>query len=286
MAFPFGSLIGAAGSLLGGLIGKGSSDDAREAAEAHSARQEALQREFAQNSIRWRVEDAKRAGIHPLAALGGAGASYSPSTFMSGGDNSMATAVARSSQDIGRAVDATRTRGERVDAYTSSLRQLQLDSGRVDLEIKKADLASRLSRLSQSSSPGLPGSDMFVPGQGDSGLVRMIRQDVTRSGRLGTEPRGIPGVGYVVMPDGTRMPVKSKGATEQLEDDIPGNLKHFMLRTFGPMFDPDRWKPSEAPRRGYHWQSDWKGDYYEKKDAARRPYHPSERLDVYRSNRR
>lgn len=29
-----------------------------------------LQREFAQNGIRWRVEDAKRAGLHPLYALG------------------------------------------------------------------------------------------------------------------------------------------------------------------------------------------------------------------------
>ncbi len=28
---------------------------------------------FAQNSVRWRVEDAKAAGIHPLFALGGAG---------------------------------------------------------------------------------------------------------------------------------------------------------------------------------------------------------------------
>ena len=29
-----------------------------------------LQREFAQNGISWKVEDAKRAGLHPLAALG------------------------------------------------------------------------------------------------------------------------------------------------------------------------------------------------------------------------
>ena len=29
-----------------------------------------LQKEFAQHGVRWRVEDAKAAGIHPLAALG------------------------------------------------------------------------------------------------------------------------------------------------------------------------------------------------------------------------
>lgn len=48
-------------------------------------RQENLQREFAQNSIQWRVNDAKKAGIHPLAALGSQGISYNPSYV--GGDN-------------------------------------------------------------------------------------------------------------------------------------------------------------------------------------------------------
>lgn len=38
----------------------------------------ALQREFAQNSIRWRVKDAKKAGLHPLFGLSGGGASFSP----------------------------------------------------------------------------------------------------------------------------------------------------------------------------------------------------------------
>lgn len=48
-------------------------------------RQENLQREFAQNSIQWRVNDAKKAGIHPVSALGSQGISYNPSYV--GGDN-------------------------------------------------------------------------------------------------------------------------------------------------------------------------------------------------------
>lgn len=42
------------------------------------ARNEQTQREFAQNAIQWRVADAKKAGLHPLFALGGGGASFSP----------------------------------------------------------------------------------------------------------------------------------------------------------------------------------------------------------------
>lgn len=39
-----------------------------------------LQRQFAKMGIRWRVADAKAAGLHPLAALGSSGASGSPIT--------------------------------------------------------------------------------------------------------------------------------------------------------------------------------------------------------------
>lgn len=41
-------------------------------------RNAALQREFAKNSIKWRVQDAKKSGIHPLAALGITPYNYQP----------------------------------------------------------------------------------------------------------------------------------------------------------------------------------------------------------------
>lgn len=52
-----------------------SADFAREQANSNAA----LQREFAQNGIRWRVEDAKAAGLHPMYALTGGGAAFAPS---------------------------------------------------------------------------------------------------------------------------------------------------------------------------------------------------------------
>lgn len=53
------ALIGGASSLLGGLFGRSS---AKKTAAAN--------RELNQNKIQWTVADAKKAGIHPLAALG------------------------------------------------------------------------------------------------------------------------------------------------------------------------------------------------------------------------
>lgn len=40
------------------------------------------QKEFAQNSIQWKTQDAKNAGIHPLYALGNNATSYTPSSHI------------------------------------------------------------------------------------------------------------------------------------------------------------------------------------------------------------
>lgn len=98
-----GNIISAAGNLLGGVLGK---DSARDAAGINRD----MQREFAQHGVRWKVADAKAAGIHPLAALGASTHSFAPS-FQ--GDTSLSEGLARVGQDISRSIDATRTAEER-----------------------------------------------------------------------------------------------------------------------------------------------------------------------------
>ena len=79
----------------------------------------ALQREFAQHGTRWKVEDARAAGIHPLYSLGGSGATYTPSAIPMMAGRSDAYQKPRSNlaqnmgQDITRAIDSTRTSLER-----------------------------------------------------------------------------------------------------------------------------------------------------------------------------
>lgn len=73
MAF-WGPVIGGAIGALGSFLG--STKGAEEQVEG--------QREFAQNSLQWRVEDAKKAGVHPLFALGAQLPSYQP--IMVGGE--------------------------------------------------------------------------------------------------------------------------------------------------------------------------------------------------------
>lgn len=62
-----GSIIGGIGSIVGGLFGQSAADKDRK-----------LQKQFAQQGIQWRAADARKAGIHPLAALGAQTSQYTP----------------------------------------------------------------------------------------------------------------------------------------------------------------------------------------------------------------
>lgn len=97
------ALIGAGSSLFGGMLGKKDAKQQRQ--QEYQA-----QKEFAQHGVRWRVEDAKAAGLHPLYALGAQTPTYSPS-FQTG--SPMGQAVADAGQHISRSVAATQTAQER-----------------------------------------------------------------------------------------------------------------------------------------------------------------------------
>lgn len=117
-----GDLIGAAVSLGGSLLGANSSSNAAE-------RNYAAQKEFAQNGIRWKVEDAKAAGIHPLAALGAHTASFSP--VFQGSDYS---GFSNAGQMISRAMEAKQTQAER------ELADLQVEHARLENEYTRAKI--------------------------------------------------------------------------------------------------------------------------------------------------
>lgn len=181
-----GSFLGGAGQFAGGLSGLfggggGRSDNStfyqnwRNDDMAWSREQfdrnEALQREFAQNGIRWRVEDAKAAGLHPLAALGSAGSSYSPSITAGGGNYQVdqgrpdrgadiGSSLANMGQGVGRALMATSTPAERVQTASQMIQESQLVEMN-DRKIKMMDMdiaykAAQYAVLTQQQGPGMP----------------------------------------------------------------------------------------------------------------------------------
>lgn len=99
-----GGAIAAAGGVAGAAI------NARAVRQANHENMQ-MQREFAENGIAMRVADAKRAGIHPLAALG-VSQMQAPVSLV---DTSWGDAARNMGQDISRAYMATRTESQRRD---------------------------------------------------------------------------------------------------------------------------------------------------------------------------
>lgn len=124
------------------------------------------QKEFAQHGIRWKVADAQAAGIHPLFALGGSTASYSPSSF-SVGDTSTDYGLKGMGQAVDRAVQATRTASERqATDFQIKSQELDLEGKRLNNDILRMKLASDSARLSAGQiGPPMPQS-MTMPGVG------------------------------------------------------------------------------------------------------------------------
>lgn len=146
-----GKIVSAGASLLGGFLGNKS----REKVADQNAE---LQKEFAQHGISWKVADAKRAGIHPLYALGNNGIAFQP-THAFGDD--LATGLAAAGQDIGRAIDSTRTSSDRIKA--------RLDALAVEnAELNNDLLRSRIALLEQHRNPPMPEiGAQAIPGQSD-----------------------------------------------------------------------------------------------------------------------
>lgn len=234
-----GSIISAGASLLGG------SKDRKAAASANEMNAE-LQREFAQNGIRWKVEDAKAAGVSPLFALGAQTHSFSPSLVGKSHDD-----FSRAGQDIGRAVDAGRTVTERNRARADAL---TLERGELENQL----LRSQIAKLNQ---PGHPPARP-VAGISDSPMER--------SGFNPSVPFQEPGAiverGFTNTSSGGLAPVPGSDAKQRIEDsfaDWAWSFRNLFLPNVGLDTPPSN---REYPLpSGYRWR--W--------SHARQEYRPS-----------
>lgn len=176
---------GAAGGIIGGAISGigslfGGVQSAHNAEKLQQMNYQA-QKEFAQNGIRWRVADAKAAGIHPLYALGAFPASYSPVSGYSG-DNGISEAASQFGQGISRAVQAKMTRDERereqarqemqdvfaLARFKQDQRYQDAQVRLIDSEIAKNKVASDVMLMNAAKTAPMPGSRTLLSGQADA----------------------------------------------------------------------------------------------------------------------
>lgn len=141
-----GAIGGVAGSVIDAIAGNSAAED-----------QAAMQMAFATHGVRWKVKDAKKAGIHPLYALGANTVSYQPVSVGS-------TDFANAGQNLGSAIDAMRTPREKTDAFEKTVQDLTLQKMGLENEV----LASQLRMVNQPGrGPGMPVA-RSIDGQGQT----------------------------------------------------------------------------------------------------------------------
>ena len=278
----WGSAIGGA---IGGVLGLiGSNQSQANAAKLNQLNYE-HQKEFAQNGIRWRVADAKAAGLHSLAALGAQGASYSPSAVI--GDSPDFSFLKDMGQGIDRAMDAKATRQERVEReeksnaiFNEELKGKQLQNQETETRIQqmKWDMAMDAARNAERSvrtqqqvppMPSLAPDGSLMPGQSNATSPGGIESKpaeivINEPGRPGQERGSVTELGFTRTNDGGYVPVMSNDAKNRLDDDIIGSTLWHLRNSVPAMFDFDHTKPpaSWLPE-GHEWRYNTsKGAYY------------------------
>lgn len=264
-----------------------------DALKDNQSKQTRLQRQFAQEGIRWKVADAKAAGIAPLAALGAQTISYQPMQVGGGyGD-----ALGLAGQSLDRAIDATRTQEERdhlgafidqkVAAQNQRDTQAKLDrSFALDMQHKELQntlLASQIMGLHRAQNPPLPSGDSppeYVPAPGsanvlgDSGIV-LSRKSAPATGAVLVKPSELtsraPGdpsrtAGVDAAFDrftfgDSRLDLPTNKLSQALED--MGLLKYYLVgKRFFENMRKDREPRIQLPP-GYHWEFNYRTRHYE-----------------------
>lgn len=225
------ALIGGATSLIGGSMQRDSQAAANAAMLAEKEKDRELQREFAQSGIRWKVDDAKAAGIHPLYALGANTVSYAPSPVGIVPEDGLARGMASAGQDLSRAIDATRTGDERTEAASAMATKLALEKGSLENDLLRA----QISKMRAQVGPPMPSlvDNASIPGQ-----------PATRTVVLPTGPISTPKI------ESTQDAISKEYGDEGLPQ-IPGQYR--FVRDFLKGEYAQWLKRMSRPRPGGYW---------------------------------
>lgn len=222
---------------------------------------ENLQREFAKNGLQWRVEDAMKAGIHPLAALGFSGPQASPvivgedfSENPSAQDPNASIAQGMG-QDFSRAMSATASREQKI------LNAMQLASMKLDIEGKSIDNQIRASQLKKLNSTGpampSPTDQDTMSGQGEFQIKPSVSTASSR-GAPAQQAGAINDYGFARTSKGGYIPVPSTDIKERIEDNLFHEATHFFRNNILPNFGGGPNAPSPRdyplPKGATHWK--------------------------------
>lgn len=290
----WGSAIGGAIGGALGLIGAGQS---QASAERLNQLNYEHQKEFAQNGIRWKVADAKAAGLHPLAALGASTASYSPSAVI--GDSPDYSFLKDMGQGIDRAMDAKATQRERAEReqkenalFNEELKGKQLQNQETETRIQsmKWDMAMEFARNAAQSArtqqqvpamPSLAPDGSLMPGQSNAtspgDIIKtkpaeiVMNDPATPAAEAGSNPE----IRYFRTSDGGYSIARSEAYADSTDDDLAGQLS-WELRNRLPA---TAWDSSSAAPPASYLPDRGRGGWAWSYNPLRQAYYPYRKGD-------
>lgn len=174
---------------------------------ASARKQHRVAKQFAQNAIQWRVNDAKAAGIHPLYALG---AQVSAGPPIGTGSEGLGSSLG----SIGRAIDDRNRPGMTEDEKKA-----------VTLDLEHRGLQNDLLRAQIAK---LTNADKGIPGQGGD-VVKAVtpKELVTMLGKLGPGPQNFSDAEDVEQRYGEI--VSEVQGMRNLMDDVYGSINRDLV---------------------------------------------------------
>lgn len=257
--------------------------------DALNAQNVALQREFAQNGIRWKVEDARAAGISPLAAMGAQG--YSPGVMINT-DPGPIPELPRSGpapaeqmvdalkmgQDFGRAMNATRTQVERDEAMYALQKQRA--------ELENTYLAAKIAKETAVGPPLPSAMDRGgLVGQGNVPVeYKRVQINASDPGNPAKEAGAVPDYQYGRTDTGYTV-VPSKDVKERIEDNFwqetKWAIRNQLLPALNGLRPPDpRNHPLPKGYRSWEWNP-WAQEFQPSKKAYRAPQSEKKKMSFH-----
>lgn len=195
------------------------------------------QKEFAQNGIQWKVQDAQKAGLHPLAALGASSASYTPVAVTGGGDSSSSGKLSNALQGMGQAVSGVAgalskreaqqmAEEERFMKYSTW--QAQLANTQAETKMREANTNLILEKMKQLGMPRQPGMPMI-----NGNPYELEGQNITNLNGVapGSSYPVAQGTMFITMPDGKLKMVPTPALTQSYEN------QEIFGTNYGRLFD-------------------------------------------------
>lgn len=264
----FGSILGGLGGALlapftgGASIGIGagignSIEDSRDAKKANAQKmglynnqlalaqqQFQFQQDYAKNRLQWQVEDAKKAGLHPMVAAGLSPTSFSPVSTPSIPD--MSSVASDLGQNLDYAVSKAKTQKQQLEAldFVRRSNELDLEGKHLDNELKQIEIMSMLARLTNSgpAAPSLNGQDplSLIGGQDDS--VKIVPDEIIASGPNSSVTAGTHPLWTHARTGDFTMPVLSgnlaDAVTENKEKNVAAEVSYALSAWNGSLKPP------------------------------------------------